>query len=143
MRLLVDGQDAGARDYLERMRAVFRDRLYVEVARRDDATEKQAEAALIALADDMEVALVATNPAHYADADFHAAHDIMLCIAGSAYVDSDDRAKSSPEAWIKPIESDPRELCRPARRDRQYACRRASLRGGGTQSQADPAQPGG
>ncbi|CAM3200210.1 DNA polymerase III subunit alpha [Sphingomonas antarctica] len=105
VRLLADGQGPAARDYLEQLRAVFRDRIYVEVSRRGDAIEGQAEAALVGLADDMEVPVVATNPAHYANAEFHAAHDIMLCIAGSAYVDSDDRAKSSPEAWIKPIEA--------------------------------------
>src|SRR3546814_9583488 len=26
----------------------------------------------------------------------------MLCIAQSSYVDSDDRVKSSPDAWMKP-----------------------------------------
>jgi DNA polymerase-3 subunit alpha len=45
---------------------------------------------------------VATNPACFAEADFHDAHDAMLCIANSSYVDSDDRIKSSPDAWIKP-----------------------------------------
>src|SRR3546814_1699532 len=32
---------------------------------------------------------------------FHSAHDTMLCIAQSSYVDSDDRVKSSPDAWMK------------------------------------------
>jgi DNA polymerase-3 subunit alpha len=105
VRLLADGQSSDARDYLERLRGIYRDRIYVEVARRDDPVEMQAEAALVGLADDLEIPLVGTNPANYAEASFHAAHDIMLCIAGSAYVESDDRAKSSPEAWIKPIEA--------------------------------------
>ena len=105
VRLLGDGQDAAARDYLEQLRGVYRDRLYVEVSRRDDLIEAQTEAALIGLADDLEIPLVATNPACFAEPAFHRAHDILLCIAGSAYVDSDDRTKSSPEAWIKPIEA--------------------------------------
>src|SRR3546814_13663537 len=33
---------------------------------------------------------------------FHSAHDTMLCIAQSSYVDSDDRVKSSRDAWMKP-----------------------------------------
>src|SRR3546814_14529176 len=28
----------------------------------------------------------------------------MLCIAQSSYVDSDDRVKSSPDAWMKPAD---------------------------------------
>ncbi len=105
VRLIADGQNAAARVYLERLRTVFRDRLYVEVARRGDPVEIQAELGVVGIADELEIPLVATNPAHFAEAAFHSAHDIMLCIAGSAYVDSDDRAKSSPEAWIKPIEA--------------------------------------
>jgi len=44
---------------------------------------------------------VATNPAAYADPSFHAAHDAMLCIANSAYVESADRVSSSADAWLK------------------------------------------
>ena len=32
---------------------------------------------------------------------FHAAHDAMLCIANSAYVESADRVTSSADAWLK------------------------------------------
>ena len=45
--------------------------------------------------------LVATNPAAYTDPSFHAAHDAMLCIAHSAYLESAERVTSSPEAWLK------------------------------------------
>ncbi len=82
--------------------ALFGDRLYVELARRGDAIEEAAEAALIDLAYARDLPLVATNPACFAEAHFHAAHDAMLCIADSAYVDSADRRCSSPEAWLKP-----------------------------------------
>jgi DNA polymerase-3 subunit alpha len=33
---------------------------------------------------------------------FHEAHDAMLCIANSTYIASDDRPRSSPDAWMKP-----------------------------------------
>ena len=45
--------------------------------------------------------LVATNPAAYPDPSFHAAHDALLCIATSAYIESADRITSSPDAWLK------------------------------------------
>ena len=63
--------------------------------------EDAAEAALIDLAYARDLPLVATNPAAYADPSFHAAHDAMLCIANSAYVESTDRVTSSPDAWLK------------------------------------------
>jgi DNA polymerase III subunit alpha len=101
-RLFAAGQHQAATDYADRLRLLFPDRLYVELSRRLDATEGAAEPHLIALADGYDLPLVATNPTCYGPEDFHAAHDVMLCIAASAYVDSDDRAKSSPDAWMKP-----------------------------------------
>ena len=101
-RLLAEGQDHAAYGYADRLVQLFPDRLYVEIARRLDEVEGAAEGALIEMAHRLGLPLVATNPACYPEADFHQAHDVMLCIANSAYVDSDDRIKSSPDAWIKP-----------------------------------------
>ncbi|HEX5259417.1 MAG TPA: DNA polymerase III subunit alpha, partial [Sphingomicrobium sp.] len=100
-RLIVDGQLERAKAYLDRLGALFPDRLYIEVSRRGDPIEEAAETALIELAYDRRLPLVATNPAAYADPSFHAAHDAMLCIASSAYVESADRATSSADAWLK------------------------------------------
>ncbi|WP_454882726.1 DNA polymerase III subunit alpha [Sphingomonas oryzagri] len=101
-RLLAEGQDAHAALYAGRLEALFDDRLYVEIARRGDAIEEAAEAALIDLAYARDLPLVASNLACFTDASFHEAHDAMLCIADSAYVDSDDRRRSSPDTWLKP-----------------------------------------
>ena len=101
-RMLADGQRRDAEAYLDRLRSLFPDRLYIELSRRGDPTEAAAEEALIALADARGLPLVATNPAMYAEPGFHAAHDAMLCIANTAYVDSNDRVRSSAEAWLKP-----------------------------------------
>ena len=100
-RLLADGQQRKAEAYLDRLEALFPDRLYIELSRRHDAIEEAAETALIDLAYARNLPLVATNPAAYADPSFHAAHDAMLCIASSAYVESADRASSSPDTWLK------------------------------------------
>src|SRR5436190_8356422 len=89
-------------DVANRLERLFPGRLYVELSRRGDPVEQAAEAGLIALAYARNLPLVATNPASYADADFHRAHDAMLCIAQSSQIDRDDRVRSSPEAWMKP-----------------------------------------
>jgi DNA polymerase III subunit alpha len=101
-RLLAEGQAPAARDLLARLEALFPGRLYIELSRRGDTVEQAAEAALIDLAFARGLPLVATNPASYAEAHFHPAHDAMLCIAQSSHIDRDDRVRSSPEAWMKP-----------------------------------------
>ena len=100
-RLTADGQQLKAEAYLDRLETLFPDRLYLELSRRGDPVEEAAESALIDLAYARNLPLVATNPAAYADPAFHAAHDAMLCIANSAYLESADRVSSSPDAWLK------------------------------------------
>ncbi|MEZ5708863.1 MAG: DNA polymerase III subunit alpha [Blastomonas sp.] len=101
VRLLANGQQEAAEAYLDRLEALFPDRLYVELCRRGEELESLAENALIDLAYARGVPLVATNPACFADPGFHPAHDAMLCIARGEYVSDAKRQKGSPEAWIK------------------------------------------
>ena len=100
-RLIADGQPDKAKAYLDRLEQLFACRLYIEIARRNDTIEEAAEEPLVELAYARDLPLVATNPASYADPSFHAAHDAMLCIANSAYVESADRHSSSADAWLK------------------------------------------
>ena len=100
-RLIADGQQLRAEAYLDRLQALFSDRLYIELSRRHDTVEDAAESQLIDLAFARNLPIVATNPAAYADPSFHAAHDAMLCIANSAYVESADRVSSPADAWLK------------------------------------------
>jgi len=103
-RLLADEQAEAANGYVARLETLFPERLYVELCRRSDPVEMKAEGALIDLAYDRGLPLVATNPTCFAEPHFHEAHDVMLCIADSAYVETPDRRKSCPEAWMKPAQ---------------------------------------
>ena len=70
-RLLADGQRAKAEDYLDRLQALFPDRLYIEISRAATTpVEEAAENALIELAYARDLPLVATNPAGYPEPEF-------------------------------------------------------------------------
>ncbi|MEO6040959.1 MAG: DNA polymerase III subunit alpha [Croceibacterium sp.] len=100
-RLLAEGKREAAEGVLAHLELLFPGRLYVELARRGDPVEERAEDALIELAYARDLPLVATNPANFGDPHMHAAHDAMLCIAHSSHLDSAERVRSSPEAWVK------------------------------------------
>jgi len=100
-RLLADGKPKLARAMAERLAALFPGRLYVELARRGDAVEQAAEDGLVELAYETGLPLVASNPANFAEPHMHAAHDAMLCIANSTHIDSADRPRSNPQAFVK------------------------------------------
>ena len=100
-RLLAEGQGAHAERYLDRLEALFPQRLYVEVARRGEPTEVAAEEALLDLAYARDLPLVATNPANFAEPHFYKAHDAMLCIANSRKLWEEDRPRSAKPAYVK------------------------------------------
>ncbi|MBW4332075.1 DNA polymerase III subunit alpha [Stakelama sp. CBK3Z-3] len=101
-RLFAEEQNDSATRYADRLQSLFGDRLYIELIRRQDEVEGKAEPHLLDLAFDRALPIVATNPCCFDEAAFHEAHDAMLCIANSTYVASDDRPRSSPDAWMKP-----------------------------------------
>ncbi len=100
-RLLAAGDTAGAGDLAQRLQALFPDRLYIEISRLDDPVEEAAEEGLIQLAYDRGLPLVATNAACFGESHMHAPHDALLCIAGSSQIDSEDRRRSNPQAYVK------------------------------------------
>ncbi|MFC0205497.1 DNA polymerase III subunit alpha [Novosphingobium soli] len=101
-RLYAAGRHEQAESYCDTLQALFGDRLYIEITRTGEPEEDESEEDLIALAYQREIPLVASNPAQYAEKQFHPAHDAMLCIANSTQVDAADRPRSSSERWVKP-----------------------------------------
>ena len=104
-RLFAEDQPDRALAYADRLQALFPDRVYIELTRRLDEVEGKAEGALLDLAYARDLPLVATNPCCFAEEDFSEAHDALLCIANSTYIASDDRPRSSPDAWMKPAKT--------------------------------------
>ncbi len=86
---------------LERLAAVFGDRLYVELQRHGLESEIATEPALIDLADRLGLPLVATNEPYFATRPDYEAHDALLCIAEGALLSTVERRRLSPEHRFK------------------------------------------
>ncbi len=98
---LVDGQTPLARARLERLAAIFGDRLYIELQRHGTPDERAAEPGLVDLAYDMGLPLVATNEPYFASREDYAAHDALLCIADGEVIAAQDRRRLTPEHCFK------------------------------------------
>ena len=83
------------------LKAIFGDRLYVELQRHGLAQERAVEPHLVELAYDMALPLVATNEPFFAAPDDFEAHDALICIAQGSYVAVDERRRLSPEHYFK------------------------------------------
>ncbi|MEL6709246.1 MAG: PHP domain-containing protein, partial [Pseudomonadota bacterium] len=97
-RLAAEGQSSAAEAVCDALQQLFPGRLYIEIARHGDAVCERAEDALIDLAYARDIPLVATNPANFGEPHMHKAHDAMLCIAHSTYVDDTERKRTNPQA---------------------------------------------
>ena len=86
---------------IEALKAIFGDRLYVELQRHGLAQERSVEPALLDLAYDLDLPIVATNEPYFATHEDFEAHDALICIAEGSYVAVDDRRRLSPEHYFK------------------------------------------
>ena len=100
-RLIVDGQPDAAAALLDRLAAMFPDRLYVELQRHGLSEERAAEDKLLDLAYQKALPLVASNDVHFGTQDMYEAHDALLCIADAAFVGQEDRRRLTREHRFK------------------------------------------
>ncbi|NWG54526.1 MAG: DNA polymerase III subunit alpha [Hydrogenophilaceae bacterium] len=91
--LIEAGKIDEARALLRRLAGAFPGRLYVELQRHGEAIEAATEEALVALAYDLKLPLVATNDIRFRAAADHKAHDALTCIAHSTYLGEPDRPR--------------------------------------------------
>ena len=100
-RAILAGQEDVARARLQRMKAMFGDRLYVELQRHGMTEERQCEGVFIDYAYEESLPLVATNEPYFPTAGDYEAHDALICISEGRVIIEDDRRHLSPEHYFK------------------------------------------
>ena len=100
-RMVAAGKSVVARKRLERLRAAFGDRLYVELQRHGEEREQAVEPELIGMAYDLDLPIVAANEPYFPAASDYDAHDALICIAAGAYISEDDRRRLTREHYFK------------------------------------------
>lgn len=107
-QMITDNHPAQARALLERFKAIYPNRLYVELQRHpgEDGgyteAERLTERPFVEWAYDLGLPLVATNDVYFPKADMYEAHDALICIAEGAYVDQvEPRRRLTPQHYFK------------------------------------------
>ncbi len=100
-RPLLDGQLAAAQLLLDTLARIFPGRLYIEISRQGREGEAALETALLDLAYERDLPLVATNEAFFLGEDMYDAHDALLCIAEGAYVSQQVRRRLTRDHRLK------------------------------------------
>ncbi|GGO31224.1 DNA-directed DNA polymerase [Gemmobacter aquaticus] len=107
-KFLQTGNRARAEALIDRLAAIFSDRLYIEVQRHPGeggrlmAAEAATERGFVEIAYDKGLPLVATNDVYFPKAEMYEAHDALICIAEGAYVDqAEPRRRLTPQHYFK------------------------------------------
>ncbi len=107
-RFHATGQHAKARALLDRLAAIYPDRLYIELQRHPGPGgalpehEALAERGAIDLAYELNLPIVATNDVYFPKTEMYEAHDALICIAEGAYVDQQQpRRRLTPQHYFK------------------------------------------
>jgi DNA polymerase-3 subunit alpha len=95
------GREDIAQDLAETLARTFSNRLYIELQRHREHVEAESEGALIDIAYQRGLPLVATNDVRFKARKDHAAHDALMCIAASSYLGEEDRPRVSEEHYFK------------------------------------------
>ena len=94
------GQQPQAQARLQSLQAIFGDRLYVELQRHEREDGPSIEAALLRLAYDADLPIVATNEPYFGKpADFEA-HDALLAVAAGRLLSDHERRRVTPEHYF-------------------------------------------
>jgi len=99
--LIEQGELASVEGILGALKGAFTDRLYVDIQRHGLAHEALSEAALLLLADKLELPIVATNDARFLHADDYEAFEALMCIGDGTVLDDPKRRQLSTEYAFK------------------------------------------
>ncbi len=100
-RLLAAGQGPAATHLVERLARLFDKRLYVELQRHGEDSERRVEGPLLDLAYAKGLPIVATNDVHFPKKAMYEAHDVLLCIEQGAHIEDPNRRRLTPEHYFK------------------------------------------
>ncbi len=101
-RMIMAGDIQGAKSLAVRLRDMFADDFYLELQDHFLIEQKQVNAALVSMARELSIPLVATNDVHYTNREDAQAQDVLLCIQTRSFVDDTDRMRfSTDEFYLK------------------------------------------
>ncbi len=103
-RLLNENKPAEAKEYIQKLKDAFGDRLYIELQRHGHHQELNTEADLVEFAYDMDIPLVATNNVRYIKQHEAEALDVLLCVKEGLTLSAPNRPSYGKEHYFKSTE---------------------------------------
>lgn len=104
-RAMLAGKENLARDVAKEYASIFDDRFYIEVQANHLREQEQINPALIELARELSLPLVATNDCHYLKDEDAEAHEVLLCVqSGKVWSDEKRWRFGTNQLYVKSAE---------------------------------------
>jgi DNA polymerase-3 subunit alpha len=101
-RAMLLGKEQLAREVAQEYAAIFDDRFYVEIQANHLPEQEKINPALIELARELSLPLVATNDCHYLTAEDAEAHEVLLCVqSGKVWSDEKRWRFGTDQLYVK------------------------------------------
>lgn len=99
--LLIGQKSEFVNDFVQSLKTIFHDRLYIELMRHGLTEQQKLEPKFLSLALAHNIPIVATNDVFFENTHLYQAHDALLCIAEGKYISEENRTKATPEHYFK------------------------------------------
>ncbi|MBI3246208.1 MAG: DNA polymerase III subunit alpha [Deltaproteobacteria bacterium] len=104
-RAMLVGKEQLAREVAQEYAAIFDDRFYIEIQANHLPEQEKINPALIELARELSLPLVATNDCHYLKAEDAEAHEVLLCVqSGKVWSDEKRWKFGTNQLYVKSSE---------------------------------------
>ncbi len=90
-----------SKQFVSDFKSEFNDNFYIEIQRLGSVDYRLDEVAILNLAYDHHIPLVATNDAYFEGPEYFEAHDALMCIEKKLFVSQVDRSRLSKEHYFK------------------------------------------
>ncbi len=97
---IVNDDMTEAYKYVEELKEIFGDRLFLEVQPLNDKEQIKVNLELIKMAEELNIKLITGTDSHYIDKEDHYIHDILLCIGTGSKLSEEDRFSFTNEFWL-------------------------------------------
>ena len=97
---IVNDDMTEAYKYVEELKEIFSDRLFLEVQPLNDKEQIKVNLELIKMSEQLDIKLITGTDSHYIDKEDHYIHDILLCIGTGSKLSEEDRFSFTNEFWL-------------------------------------------
>ena len=101
-RKIIAGDTDGAKEMALKYKSIFKDRYYLELQDNKYPDQMVVNQNLIALSNELDIPLVATNDCHYLNKEDYYFHEVLLCIQTKKKMSDEDRMSfETNEFYVK------------------------------------------